>query len=114
VFGSDDEPFAGKAAELKPNQGQNVQFVSCRSRLGGWNLGDLTAGERPADDDPKEDRRGLGGVERLEPAGKVSLEVLDILQPDMQPQGRAARRPVGGRSIGCAVERNDKAFEAAP
>jgi hypothetical protein len=63
VFGSDDEPFAGKAAELKPNQGQNVQFVSCRSRLGGWNLGDLRAGERPADDDPKEDRRGLGGVD---------------------------------------------------
>ena len=58
--------------------------------------------------------RQLSGVEGLKPAFKIGLEILDILQSDVEPQGRSARRPFGGRAIGRAVERNDKALEAAP
>jgi len=57
---------------------------------------------------------GLGGVERLKPACKVGLEILDMLEPDVEPQRRAVRRPFGGGAIACAVEWNDKALEAAP
>lgn len=58
--------------------------------------------------------QALRSVERREPARKIGLEVLDILQADVEPQCRAARRPWGGGTVGRAVERNDKALEAAP
>src|ERR1700712_1441705 len=52
--------------------------------------------------------RGLSsGVEGIEPALHIGLEVADVLQPDMEPQGRAARRPFGGSAVSRAVEGND-------
>ena len=41
----------------------------------------------------------LSGVEGRKSALKIGLEILDILQPDVKSQGRAARRPFGGRAI---------------
>jgi hypothetical protein len=60
------------------------------------------------------DLLALRGVEGRKAAPEIALEIVDILQSDVQPQRRAARRPSGGRAVGCAVERNDEAFEAAP
>src|SRR3954469_21454810 len=37
-----------------------------------------------------------------------------MLQPDMEPQRRAAWRPLGRRAIIGAVELDDQAFKAAP
>ena len=55
-----------------------------------------------------------GGVEGVESAREVGLQILDVLQPDMQPQARSARRPFGGGAIIGAVEGNDETLEAAP
>ena len=54
------------------------------------------------------------GVERRKAALEIGFQVIDMFQPDMQPQRRPARRPFGGRAIAGAVERNDEAFKAAP
>jgi hypothetical protein len=56
----------------------------------------------------------LSGIESREAAFEIGLEVLDILQSDVEPQGRAAGRPFGGCTIARAVEWNDEALEAAP
>jgi hypothetical protein len=56
----------------------------------------------------------LGGVEGFKSALKIALEIFDILQPDVEPQRRSARRPFGGRAVARAVKRNDEALEAAP
>src|SRR5260221_10789462 len=58
--------------------------------------------------------RVLSSVEGLEPSFQIGLEILDILQPDVEPQCRTTRRPFGGRAVGRAVKWNDEAFEAAP
>ncbi len=58
--------------------------------------------------------QALRRVEGRKPALEIGLEILDILQPDVEPQGRAARRPLGGGAIARAVEWNDQALEAAP
>lgn len=56
----------------------------------------------------------LSGIESREAAFEIGLEVLDILQSDVEPQGWAAGRPFGGCTIARAVEWNDEALEAAP
>ena len=60
-------------------------------------------------------RRGLRvGLQRGKAALEIGLEVIDILEPDVEPQRRAARRPLGRRPAAVAIKGNDKAFEAAP
>src|SRR5258708_4435140 len=56
----------------------------------------------------------LSGIESREAAFEIGLEVLDILQSDVEPQGWAAGRPFAGCTIARAVEWNDEALEAAP
>src|SRR6266568_8670395 len=56
----------------------------------------------------------LSSVEGREPSFQIGLEILDILQPDVEPQCRTTRGPLGGRAVGRAVKWNDEAFEAAP
>src|SRR4051794_5700572 len=53
-------------------------------------------------------------LQRRKAALEVGLEVVDIFEPDVKPQRRAARRPFGRRAIEAAIEGNDQAFEAAP
>ena len=55
----------------------------------------------------------LSRVEGLEPSFQVGLEILDILQPDVEPQCRTTRRPLGRGAVGGTVKWNDEAFEAA-
>ena len=45
---------------------------------------------------------------------EIGLEVVQILQPDMEPQGVAAGIPGRCRAVGRAVERNDEALETTP
>ena len=56
----------------------------------------------------------LSRVEGRQSAIEVGLEISDVLQSDMEPQRRAARRPLGGGAVTRAIEGNDKALEAAP
>ena len=62
--------------------------------------------------------RALAGsesrVERRKAALEIGFEIVDILKPDMEPQGRTTGRPFGRGAIAVAVERNDEAFKAAP
>jgi len=60
------------------------------------------------------DLQALRGVEGRKATLEITFEIVDILQSNVKPQRWAARRPSGGRAVGCAVERNDEAFEAAP
>ena len=39
------------------------------------------------------------GVEGRKSARQIGLEILDVFEPDMQPQRRAARRPVGRGTV---------------
>src|SRR5918995_3846987 len=52
--------------------------------------------------------------EPREPRLEVALQILDILEPDMQPQRRACRAPFGGGAERGAVEGGDEALVAAP
>src|SRR5258708_29687992 len=55
-----------------------------------------------------------GGVEPLEAAREVVDEVVDILEPGMDAQGRAGLAPgLGGAQL-LRVARDDQALEAAP
>src|SRR3981081_4263341 len=58
--------------------------------------------------------RMLRRVERRKAPLEIGLQILDILQPDVEPQRRTARRPVGGRAVGRAVEGNGEALKTAP
>jgi hypothetical protein len=68
----------------------------------------------PLSQSSDQDGRELSGVESRKPALEIGFEVVNVLQPDVKPQCRAARRPFGGRAVGRAVKGNDEALEAAP
>src|SRR5215218_355251 len=53
-------------------------------------------------------------LQRRKAAFEIGLEIVDVLKPDMQPQGRTARRPFGRGTVTVAVERDHKALKAAP
>ena len=59
-------------------------------------------------------QKALRSIESGEAAGEIGLEILDVFQPDMKTQGWAARLPLRGGAIACAIEGNDQAFKAAP
>ena len=92
-----DIPFCGDAAVFlcKPPGSSAGEIYSCS----GWN---------------HVDEGVLRGVEGRKPALEIGFEIVDIFQSDMEPQGGSAGRPFGGGPVGRAVERNDKALEAAP
>src|SRR5260370_25953265 len=79
-----------------PTIDRSSEMVSCRNRLLDHEYGTLN------------------GVEGGKATLKVGLEIVDILEPDVEPQGRSARRPFGRRTIGGAVKRNHKALQTAP
>ena len=56
----------------------------------------------------------LNSVECRKATIEVGFEIVDVLQPDVEPQGRSTRRPFGRRTIVRTVKRNHKALEAAP
>src|SRR5947207_8571028 len=62
--------------------------------------------------------RASAGSARRCKGGKAALEIadqiIDVLEPDMQPHGRPARHPVRRRADAGAVEWNGQALEAAP
>src|SRR5215467_2814981 len=62
--------------------------------------------------------RASAGSARRCKGGKAALEIadqiVDVLEPDMQPHGRPARHPVRRRADAGAVEWNGQALEAAP
>jgi hypothetical protein len=53
-------------------------------------------------------------VQRRKATLEIGLEIVDVLQTDMKPQGRTARTPCGRGPIARTVERDDETFEAAP
>ena len=56
----------------------------------------------------------LNSVECRKATIEVGFEIVDVLQPDVEPQGRSTRRQFGRRTIVRTVKRNHKALEAAP
>src|SRR5262245_19903608 len=50
--------------------------------------------------------RLLRGLQCGKTAVEIGLEIVDVLEPDMQAQRRAARRPCRRRAIGFAIERD--------
>ena len=59
-------------------------------------------------------QQALRSVESVEAAGEISLEVLDVFQPDVKTQGWAARLPLRRGAIVRAIEWNNQAFKATP
>jgi hypothetical protein len=56
----------------------------------------------------------LRRIEGRKPAFQIGLEIRNILEPDVEPQRRAARRPFGRGTVAVAIEGNRQALEAAP
>ena len=45
---------------------------------------------------------------------QIGLEIVDVLQPDVEPQRRSTRSPFGRGAVRRAVEGDDETFEATP
>src|SRR5882757_10458888 len=59
-------------------------------------------------------RGSARGFQRRKSTLEIGLEVVDVFEPDMQPQRRPARCPFGRGAILVAVERDREALVAAP
>ena len=58
-------------------------------------------------------RPGLGLLQARKTGLEVGLQILEVLEPDMEPQRGAAGLPLGGGPVGRAVEGDDEALESA-
>ena len=108
------EPFSGRCVTLLDRQGGNSALVyvpTSEPPYCTFVIGTLAGGRRLLSDD---ECGALNGVEGRKATLEVAFEIVDVLQPDVEPQGRSTRRPLGRRTIVRAVERNHKALEAAP
>src|SRR5712692_9686231 len=88
-----------------------------------WSLRELTAGSRILARSPRSSgtrsliwnrRRSSGLGHRGEAAFEVGDQIVLVLEPDVEAQGRAAGRPARRGAVAGAIEHDDEALVSAP